>query len=133
MLEKTEIIERINEQHPIITGTAERVQSLKSKFSPIKLGNFDNARRWFPKCEIAQDWCGRYRTPSRAFPYSYLQACKTNKFFAHYHKLTPTDLLAHKLIHGLKDLDGTDEEIGTAYRRIMKKCRAIEERLNKGE
>lgn len=42
-------------------------------------GKFDNAGRWYPS--EAED-CGIsrvIRTPSRAYPYSYLVACRTRK------------------------------------------------------
>lgn len=40
-------------------------------------GNYDNAGRWYPSDAIASDYCRSYRTPSRAWPYSYLNALST--------------------------------------------------------
>lgn len=44
-----------------------------------RIGKFDNAKRWYPDDEIAE-YFTNYRTPSRAFPFSYMRAAQTQKF-----------------------------------------------------
>jgi len=38
-------------------------------------GTFDTAGRWYPAQELT--CCGKIRTPSRSWPYSYLVHCRT--------------------------------------------------------
>jgi hypothetical protein len=46
-------------------------------------GHFDSVRRWVPTlAEDAEDITHRVRTPSRAWPYSYMTACRTRKHCA---------------------------------------------------
>lgn len=43
------------------------------------LGTSDNAKRWYPRTEIER-YFRSYRSPSRAWPWSYAKAALTAKF-----------------------------------------------------
>lgn len=47
-----------------------------------KLGKRDNANRWYPKDETVKRYidANDYRSPSRAWPYSYAKPLLTKKF-----------------------------------------------------
>ena len=45
-------------------------------------GTFDSAGRWEPTDNESQDCCDSIRSPSRAFPYSYMTHCRTVKHVA---------------------------------------------------
>lgn len=51
-------------------------------------GSYDNAGRWYPSSEAAQEYCRNYRSPSRAHPYSRLKACCTIKANVHFGHIT---------------------------------------------
>ena len=40
-------------------------------------GEFDNGGRWYPEGKDAEVFDYSHRSPSRAYPYSYLTACRT--------------------------------------------------------
>lgn len=40
-------------------------------------GEFDKAGRWYPSESESQDCCSEIRSPSRAYPYSYMVHCRT--------------------------------------------------------
>jgi hypothetical protein len=42
-------------------------------------GQFDTAGRWYPSAREDAGVTSRIRTPSRAYPYSYMAACRTLK------------------------------------------------------
>ena len=44
-----------------------------------QIGTQDNGNRWYPVPEFKEYFEG-YRSPSRAFPYSYAKAAMTKKF-----------------------------------------------------
>lgn len=44
-------------------------------------GRFDGAGRWYPD-EAAEGGTPAVRTPSRAWPYSYMLACRTRRWVA---------------------------------------------------
>lgn len=53
-------------------------------------GKFDNAHRWYPSDrEDAGDVVGCVRSPSRAWPYSYMQRARTRKHVAHLAETQP--------------------------------------------
>lgn len=56
-------------------------------------GYFDNANRWEPSKDEECWCCGMGRTPSRAFPFSKMQHCRTAK---HVSKLLNVDELELK-------------------------------------
>lgn len=45
-------------------------------------GDFDNAQRWFPKTEEICECCSYIRSPSRAYPFSYMLHCRTAQHVA---------------------------------------------------
>lgn len=45
-------------------------------------GKFDNGGRWYPSESEKCECCGYVRSPSRAWPYSYLLHCRTRKHVA---------------------------------------------------
>jgi hypothetical protein len=53
------------------------------------LGRFDNAKRWYPDKKIAE-YFETYRSPSNAWPYSYLHAATTKKFYKWMQENHPT-------------------------------------------
>lgn len=42
-------------------------------------GMYDNAQRWYPSTSKGIAYCKGYRSPSRAFPWSYRDACSSIK------------------------------------------------------
>ena len=40
-------------------------------------GKFDNGGRWYPSDEEECGCCGSVRSPSRAWPYSYMTHCRS--------------------------------------------------------
>lgn len=58
------------------------------EFNEIKQkGYFDNAGRWYPTDPILEQYCSNYRQPSRAWPYSLLKACLTQKAYRYYQSI----------------------------------------------
>ena len=53
-------------------------------------GEFDNAGRWYPD-EIEELDTSMYRSPSRAYKYSYMLACRTVEHVAKLHGFTKKD------------------------------------------
>ena len=45
-------------------------------------GNFDNAGRFYPADHL-YNFVSHLRSPSRSWPYSYMQGCRTKKFVRH--------------------------------------------------
>lgn len=45
-------------------------------------GEFDNGGRWYPSDAEHQRCCNAVRSPSRAWPYSYLVHCRTAEHIA---------------------------------------------------
>lgn len=45
-------------------------------------GSFDKASRWYPSESDRCDCCDAIRSPSRAFPYSYMVHCRTAQHVA---------------------------------------------------
>jgi hypothetical protein len=43
-------------------------------------GSFDSAKRWYP--DVETDSLGYIRSPSRAWPYTYMNHCRTAKYQA---------------------------------------------------
>lgn len=41
------------------------------------VGTFDNGGRWYPSSDETSSWLNDIRSPSRAWPYSYMTACRT--------------------------------------------------------
>jgi len=55
-------------------------------------GSFDKAGRWYPTDEETQECCEGIRSPSRAYPYSYMVHCRTIQHVAHLYGVTTADL-----------------------------------------
>lgn len=55
-------------------------------------GNFDKAGRWEPDDEEHCECCNYIRTPSRAYPFSYMTHCRTLDHIAHLYKVDKSDL-----------------------------------------
>jgi hypothetical protein len=55
-------------------------------------GTFDKAGRWYPDAAEEQACCGKIRTPSRAYPYSYMTHCRTAEHVAALYGVDVKDL-----------------------------------------
>lgn len=55
-------------------------------------GKFDKAGRWYPSETEVQDCCRAIRSPSRAYPYSYMTHCRTAEHVAHLYEVDPGEL-----------------------------------------
>lgn len=56
---------------------AARLYSARKERDSHPEGTFDNAGRWYPSDREWQECCGHVRSPTRAFPYSYMTHCRT--------------------------------------------------------
>lgn len=73
-------------------------------------GEFDNAGRWYPD-ETEKLNTDMYRSPSRAYKYSYMLACRTVEHVANLHGFTNKDeLLAIKRVAKIMKSDLSIEE-----------------------
>lgn len=57
-------------------------------------GRFDNAGRWYPNNSEEQSCCKYIRSPSRAYPHSYMVHCRTIQHVANLHQVSLNDLKA---------------------------------------
>ena len=55
-------------------------------------GSFDSAGRWYPAVEEKCEVCDRIRSPSRAYPYSYLVHCRSYEHVARKYTVSVSDL-----------------------------------------
>lgn len=55
-------------------------------------GKFDKGSRWYPSEDEWQSCCNAIRSPSRAFPYSYMTHCRTSQHVAHLFGVDPKEL-----------------------------------------
>jgi len=55
-------------------------------------GTFDSAGRWYPADGEKQPCCAAIRSPSRAYPYSYMVHCRTVAHVAAVHGVDARDL-----------------------------------------
>lgn len=55
-------------------------------------GRFDRGGRWYPADSEECDCCSHIRTPSRAWPFSYMTHCRTLKHVAHLFNVSESDL-----------------------------------------
>jgi len=55
-------------------------------------GKFDNASRWYPSDSERCGCCDAVRSPSRAWPYSYMIHCRTAKHIANLYSVSETEL-----------------------------------------
>jgi hypothetical protein len=58
------------------------------------IGTFDSEGRWYPDPEEYRDCCQEVRSPTRAYPYSYMLHCRTLKHIARLHALDERALRA---------------------------------------
>ncbi len=65
-------------------------------------GYFDNAGRWYPYSDEVQNCCKGIRSPSRAYPYSYMTHCRTAIHVANLYEVDATDLR-----RAVKEMDGS--------------------------
>ena len=63
--------------------TAARVYISRRDSVSHPAGKFDNAGRWYPADAEHCECCNAVRSPSRAFPYSYIKHCRTIEHVAH--------------------------------------------------
>lgn len=56
------------------------------------VGKFDKAGRWYPSEEETCECCKYIRTPSRAWPYSYMTHCRTIEHVAHLYNVDAKEL-----------------------------------------
>ena len=68
-------------------------------------GDFDNAQRWYPSKSEHRDCCDEIRSPSRAYPYSYMTHCRSLEHVAALCGKDPKKLRA-----AVKKLKGQDEK-----------------------
>ncbi len=55
-------------------------------------GKFDNAGRWYPSDDEWTPGCRYVREPSRAWPYSLMQHCRTAEHVAELYNVDPSDV-----------------------------------------
>ena len=55
-------------------------------------GKFDSAGRWYPSDAETLPCCGGHRSPSRAYPYSYMTHCRTAEHVAHRYNVPAADV-----------------------------------------
>jgi hypothetical protein len=55
-------------------------------------GTFDKAGRFYPSADEMQPCCNAIRTPSRAYPYSYMTHCRTAEHVAHRYGVAVQDV-----------------------------------------
>lgn len=55
-------------------------------------GKFDGASRWYPSESEKQECCGHVRSPSRAYPYSYMVHCRTIQHVAKLYNVDEKEL-----------------------------------------
>jgi hypothetical protein len=73
-------------------------------------GKFDNAGRWYPSArEDAGDVIGQVRSPSRAYPYSYMQRARTRK-----HVAVLADVQPEYFAQLVREAEAAMSRVGTA-------------------
>jgi hypothetical protein len=55
-------------------------------------GKFDSGGRWYPSDDETQACCHKIRNPSRAWPWSLMHHCRTEKHVANLHGVTVTEM-----------------------------------------
>ena len=55
-------------------------------------GSFDSTGRWYPDADDNCDKCDSIRSPSRAYPYSYLVHCRSYEHVARKYQVSVSDL-----------------------------------------
>ncbi len=55
-------------------------------------GKFDNVGRWYPSDGEKCNCCKSVRSPSRAWPYSYMVHCRTAEHVAHIYNVDVKDV-----------------------------------------
>ncbi|HSH85384.1 MAG TPA: hypothetical protein VK979_09555 [Guyparkeria sp.] len=55
-------------------------------------GTFDNAKRWYPSSTERCDCCNSIRSPSRAWPMSYMKHCRSAAHVASLYGVEARDL-----------------------------------------
>lgn len=55
-------------------------------------GKTDNGGRWYPDDSERCECCAHIRTPSRAFPWSFMTHCRTSEHVANLYGVSVTDL-----------------------------------------
>jgi len=72
--------------------TAARVYISRRDSVSHPAGKFDNAGRWYPADAERCECCNAVRSPSRAFPYSYMTHCRTIAHVANLYGVDVKDL-----------------------------------------
>jgi hypothetical protein len=79
-------------------NTINQINSIKKAYETYKNrksrkeypeGTFDNARRWYPSDTEERNCCKKIRSPSKAFPHSLLDHCKTAKHIGNLYNISP--------------------------------------------
>lgn len=74
----------------LINAYNEYIKRQSRKSHPI--GKFDNGNRWYPSEQEKCPCCANVRTPSRAWPYSYMTHCRTAEHVAHLYGVDAKDI-----------------------------------------
>lgn len=72
-------------------------------------GRFDNASRWYPSDEEKQDCCARVRSPSRAYPNSLNQHCRSLRHVAKLFSVPEAELRAAVKANNPPNREGGDD------------------------
>jgi hypothetical protein len=76
---------------PTILAAAGEYLALRDR-SKHPDGTFDKAGRFYPSADEMQPCCAYIRTPSRAYPYSYMVHCRTAEHVAHRYNVSVQDV-----------------------------------------
>lgn len=83
-------------------------------------GYFDNGGRWYPDTEEQASCCSSVRSPSRTFPYSYLNHCRTMKHIAEKNNIEVSEIRKNLNKKRLPLLMGTHPYIDEMIKKYMK-------------
>lgn len=104
--------EWIATQEEVEQAAAEHLRRRGRRTHPA--GRQDNAGRWFPSDSEWQDCCNEVRSPSRAYPWSYMTHCRTAEHVARVYGVDARALKrATRALSGIR-LDLLDAVLSTA-------------------
>jgi hypothetical protein len=129
---KFQIHNEIVSQFPKVGAAFSKIAALKQGFNPYSIGKRDSAGRWYPKCPSAAKYCNKFRSPSRAYPTSYLQAVSSDKFLCWYYDVSAVEMSAYRLLSRLRDSENGHDDLLTVS-RVTHSAKRLERKLGKLE
>jgi hypothetical protein len=103
------------QMRPLVLGEAVALYISRRDRQSHPEGTFDKQSRWYPSTEERCDCCASIRTPSAAYPYSYLVHCRTAEHIASLFGISLDDLSA--AIRRAEDRGGDEAK---AYKQWLK-------------